>query len=244
MASNDENFKQQNGFTEEDLEKYKQSLREHNLVLYYAARTNGLPRNNMEEKMEEYLKRKEQEQNWAKNKKWMIISPLHTTAECAVEAQFDTGADANFITEGMVQDRGLKKSRLSLAQKVNTAVGEFVCDYEVMVNWRGRDRAYGRIHFFVLPDGARIDKPLIGNDWAETYWEMLLDEPPKDTVYYTALKKEKAKERIDGAELRAVVQGDQSRLRHNKETYEQKQGSQAQGSSSGQEATQRKQAKR
>lgn len=56
MATSSSN--QQNGFTEDELREYEQTMLEHNLALLFAARMNNLPRNQKEVKMREHLEKR------------------------------------------------------------------------------------------------------------------------------------------------------------------------------------------
>lgn len=124
------------------------------------------------------------------NNKWMIVCPKDSMSECSFEAQFDTRASLNFMTEGMVQDLGLEKKRLAEPVKFDTAAGEFICDFHVFADWRGRPGSQGCVQFYVLPERFSVTKPLIGTD-DQDCWDGLLDEQPKDVVLYTALSKQK-----------------------------------------------------
>jgi hypothetical protein len=172
----------------------------------------------------------------------MVLSPINKTSQYPIEAQYDTGATLNFITGDMAHEWGLKKERLESPQEITTAAGPGgKCEYRVLANWRGRPGCGGRVEFLVLPETSTITKPLIGTEGKEC-WDELLDEQPKDNIYYTALSKQKvsaacssccfvrqliviqAPERSETIALRAKALDQQSQLQAKKDAHDERRG--------------------
>ncbi|ETS79492.1 hypothetical protein PFICI_09345 [Pestalotiopsis fici W106-1] len=231
---------QKEDFTAEEYAKFKQRKRDDKHRMDYIAHLNNEGRSDKEDQMIEKWERENEQKKLNKNNKWMVLSPVNKTPQYPTEAQFDTGAVLNYITEDMVRSLGLKKELLAPPRKIDTAVGPGgECKYHVFANWKGLEGCGGRVEFFVLPETSPITKPLIGTK-DQKFWDELLDERPDNPLYWTTLSKQKAPEKIESAALRTAALNERTQLQLRKEAHEEKRGyssSKSKGSRSNEKKT-------
>lgn len=108
-----------------------------------------------------------------------------------VQVKVDSGASKNFITEGMVVDLHLQKTRLEEPQPFDLAVGGIYCSYKVQVSLMGQDNEPSKVDFFILPKDARIETPLLGEEWMAHSMCKLFDAKDGGEIAYVDQKKQK-----------------------------------------------------
>lgn len=105
-----------------------------------------------------------------------------------VQVKVDSGARKNFITEGMVVDYHLQKMALEEPQPFDLAVGGIYCSYKVQVSLMGQDNQQSTADFFVLPKDARIEIPLVGEEWTAHSLCKLFDSKNGSGIAYVDQK--------------------------------------------------------
>lgn len=123
--------------------------------------------------------------------KWMWIMDPQFGSMKFVQVKVDSGARKNFITEGMVVDHHLQKTALEEPQPFDLAVGGIYCSYKVQVSLMGQDNEQATADFFVLPNDARIEIPLVGEEWTAHFMCKLFDSKDGGSIAYVEQKKPK-----------------------------------------------------
>lgn len=120
---------------------------------------------------------------------WMQVFSPSDGSMHAIEVKLDSGAEQNFITEGIVSSLRLRKKPLYRPQRFISASDAFTCTCKVQLQWEGQDREMNDTEFFVLPPTSQIEKPLVREDLIEVFRTKLFIENPKSSVAYAAQKK-------------------------------------------------------
>ncbi|KAF3065018.1 hypothetical protein GL218_01961 [Daldinia childiae] len=233
MDSIREQFKRASNYTDDEIEEFRQrQLKEQNMLAWGASVRGGYM-TTKDEAIAKMLQEEEQQKEREKERenKWFEILDHSNGNSYVIEIIRDRCSSANFVTARAVTDYSLETKRIDPMSFIDVAGGEFTCDAQAEIHWKGKGGEMRVDFFYVLPDKSPIKHTLVGKEFDDAFGRFLLDSNPDNKVFYTAQKPKTPTEDKLIREMRRTMDEQVARSSQNKLEYEQNRSTKAAGSS-------------